>query len=182
MHAETVWCESTQQTCYRVLLQATARPASVHALAAGDAPAWLLVAATLLDGAVTLADPDHLVAADQWPFLAAHPVAAETASYILADGCRAPAYQPQLGTLEQPHLGATVLVVVAALGAGPLTLSCQGPGIPRQHELRVHGLDPAWIGLRNHWTRRFPTGVDLLLVDDHQVAALPRTTRISGGV
>ena len=43
-------------------------------------------------------------------------------------------------------------------------------------------LDPAWITLRNQWTRRFPMGVDLLLADDHHVAALPRTTRIVGGV
>ena len=135
--------------------------------------------ATLLDGAVTLADPDHLLAAEHWPFLGAPSVSVDTANYIIADGRRPPVFQPMLGTLDQPHLGATVLVVVAALGEGPLHVHCEGPGIPDQRDLCVSGLDPDWIRARNQWTRRFPMGVDLVLVDDHQVAALPRTTRTS---
>ncbi len=182
MRTDTVWNEGAQQTCYRALLQATARPASVHQLSSGEQPAWMLVAATLLDGAVTLADPDHLLASEHWPFIGAQRGTAETANYILADGSRPPEFHPHLGTLDQPHLGATVLVMVAGLGDGPLVLECQGPGIPQHRDLRVLGLDPAWITLRNQWTRRFPMGVDLLLADDHHVAALPRTTRIVGGV
>lgn len=185
MRTDTVWSDAAQQTCCRALLQATARPGTVHHLASGDQPAWMLVAATLLDGAVTLADPDHLLAAEHWPFIGAQQVSTETAAYILADGSRAPSFQPALGTLDQPHLGATVLVVVAGLGDGPLHVECQGPGIPHQHNLRLSGLDPGWISARNQWTRRFPMGVDLLLADDQHVAALPRTTRtthITGGV
>lgn len=185
MRTDTVWSDAAQQTCYRALLQATARPASVHRVSSGEQPAWMLVAATLLDGAVTLADPDHLLPAEHFPFIGAQAVSAETANYILADGSRVPAFQPMLGTLDQPHLGATVLVVVAGLGDGPLCLECQGPGIPDQRNLRLSGLDPGWISARTQWTRRFPMGVDLLLADDQHVAALTRTTRttqILGGV
>ena len=182
MRTDTVWSDAAQQTCYRALLQATARPGTVHHLASGDQPAWMLVASTLLDGAVTLADPDHLLAAEHWPFIGAQSVSAETAQYIIADGSRPPSFQPTLGTLDQPHLGATVLVVVAGLGDGPLKVECHGPGIPDQRDLRLSGLDPGWISARNQWTRRFPMGVDLLLADDQHVAALPRTTRILGGV
>lgn len=185
MRTDTVWSDAAQQTCYRTLLQATARPATVHRLSSGDKPAWMLVAATLLDGAVTLADPDHLLASEYWPFFGAQPVSTEDAAYILADGSRAPAIQPALGTLDQPHLGATVLVVVAGIGDGPLYVECQGPGIPQRRNLHLSGLDPGWISARNQWTRRFPMGVDLLLADDQHVTALPRTTRatqITGGV
>lgn len=182
MRTDTLWSENAQQTCYRALLQATARPASVRHVSSGEQPAWMLVAATLLDGAVTLADPDHLLAAEHWPFIGAQSVSADTAHYILADGSRPPTFQPTLGTLDQPHLGATVLVVVAGLGDGPLHVHCQGPGIPNQRNLRLSGLDPGWISARNGWTRRFPMGVDLLLADDQHVAALPRTTRIEGGI
>lgn len=182
MRTDSVWSETAQQTCYRALLQAMARPLTVQAVDGGERPGWLLVAATLLDGSVGMADPDHLVALEDLAFLQASPMPAERAGYLIADGSRAPRFTPTLGTLEQPHLGATVVVVVAGLGRGPGRLTGEGPGIPHQRTLDVLGLDPAWISARNRWTARFPLGVDLLLADDHQVAAIPRTTRIEGGV
>lgn len=182
MRADTIWSDTAQQACYRTLLQAMARPATVHRLAAGDRPAWLLVAATLIDGAVTLADPDRLLSGDDWAFLQAAPADVAEAAYVLADGSRAPHFSPTLGTLDQPHLGATVLVVVAHVGDGPLHLDADGPGIPARRRLDLLGLDPAWITARNRWTAPFPLGVDLLLADDERIAALPRTTRIEGGV
>jgi len=182
MRTDTVWSETSQQTCYRALLQAVARPATIQRLEPGDQPAWMLVAATLLDGAVTLADPDHLLATEHWPFIGATKVEPTEAAYIIADGSRPPHFTPQLGTLEQPHLGATILVVVAGLGDGPLCLDARGPGIASTQPLSVLGLDPGWISARNGWARRFPRGVDLLLADHLNVAALPRTTRLEGGV
>lgn len=182
MRVESIWNDTAQQACYRALLQAMARPTTVHHLAAGDRPAWLLVAATLLDGAVTLADPDRLLSADDHAFLQAESAPVEQAGYVLADGSRPPRITPTLGTLDQPHLGATVLVVVARVGDGPLHLEADGPGIPSRGRLALLGLDPAWITARNRWTARFPLGVDLLLADDERVAAIPRTTRVEGGV
>lgn len=182
MRTDTIWNDGTQQVCYRALLQAMARPATVHRLSAGERPAWVLVAATLLDGAVTLADPDHLLSQEDWNFLQVTPAPVEQAAYVLADGSRPPRFTPALGTLDQPHLGATVLLVVACIGSGPLGLEAEGPGIPQHRRLDLLGLDPAWVTARNRWTARFPLGVDLLLADDERVAALPRTTRIEGGV
>ncbi|HCW91511.1 MAG TPA: carbon-phosphorus lyase subunit PhnH, partial [Marinobacter sp.] len=43
------------------------------------------------------------------------------------------------------------------------------------------GLTSQWLAERARWNRNFPMGVDLILVDDTQVVALPRTTRIRGG-
>lgn len=182
MRTDTIWSDQAQQACYRALLQAMARPATVHALDADERPAWLLVAATLLDGAVTMADPDHLLDGDDLTFLQSAARPEDEAGYIIADGSRPPRFTPTLGTLDQPHLGATVLVVVARIGNGPLTFEAEGPGIAQRHGLALLGLDPHWITLRNQWTARFPLGVDLLLADDARVTALPRTTRIHGGV
>jgi alpha-D-ribose 1-methylphosphonate 5-triphosphate synthase subunit PhnH len=42
----------------------------------------------------------------------------------------------------------------------------------------IAGLDVEWLTWRAGWVSAFPLGVDLLLVDDTAVIALPRTTKV----
>jgi alpha-D-ribose 1-methylphosphonate 5-triphosphate synthase subunit PhnH len=115
--------------------------------------------------------------------LQAKPGASEHARYVAVDGHRAPDFQPELGSLESPEFGATLLIGVNSLGDGELSLELVGPGIDGQRNIRLAGLHPDWLTRRADWVGSFPLGVDLLLSDAHRIVALPRTTRIriSGG-
>lgn len=172
------WEPPTQQWVFRRLLEAFSYPGRVASVARPDqAPALSLILATLVDAEVALADPQGLIAADDWRRLGARREAPETAHFIVARGDLAPAFAPPLGTLESPELGATVVLRVGSLGEGsPLALS--GPGIDGATRLAVGGLDPAWLARRAVWNAAFPMGIDVILVDGTRLAVLPRTTRI----
>lgn len=81
------------------------------------------------------------------------------------------------GSDEYPDRSATVLVQVAGLRAGA-GKRLWGPGIPGERRLAVDGLpERFWGELRdNHG--RFPRGIDVVLVANEVIAALPRTTRV----
>jgi alpha-D-ribose 1-methylphosphonate 5-triphosphate synthase subunit PhnH len=96
----------------------------------------------------------------------------------VADGHRAPDFQPMLGSLESPEFGATVLVKIDCVGEGALTLELAGPGVDGRRTLCLAGLHPDWLTRRADWVGGFPLGVDLLLSDATRIVALPRTTRI----
>jgi alpha-D-ribose 1-methylphosphonate 5-triphosphate synthase subunit PhnH len=81
------------------------------------------------------------------------------------------------GSEEYPDRSATLVLQVAALGAGA-GRRLTGPGIAGEARLAVEG-PPArfWEELRaNH--ARFPRGVDVILAAPDRLAALPRTTRV----
>lgn len=173
------WMPLTQQRVFRQLMNAFAYPGRIEPLCPGaDAQGALTrILATLLDGEVSLADLDAQVSPLGWARLEVRRDVPERSNFVLARGDRAPDFQPRLGTLESPEGGATVLVRVGALGRGG-ELRLSGPGIRGERRMAVTGLDPAWIEARSQWNGAFPMGVDLILVDDRQLAALPRTTRI----
>ncbi|HEX3514561.1 MAG TPA: phosphonate C-P lyase system protein PhnH [Trebonia sp.] len=102
------------------------------------------------------------------------------------------------GTDEAPHLSATVVLDIRGCTGFPNTglpntglpntglpntglarFSARGPGIDG-----TAALSAPWAadGFADAWHRNtaiFPRGVDLLLVDEDTVAALPRTTRLT---
>lgn len=170
-----------QQAVFRQLMRAFSYPGRLQDLdiGGGAAPGSALrhVLAALVDGEVTLADPDGLLDADTLTLLEARRASPETAHFVVADGAEAPRFTPSLGTLESPERGATVVLAVADLGNGDDALHLTGPGVDGTATLRVRGLDPAWLAARSDWNAGFPLGVDLILVDARRVAALPRTTR-----
>lgn len=177
----SVWAPLLQQRTFRRLMNAFAYPGRIGSVAdiAPDSGALRLVLATLLDGETSLADPDALVAADDWQRLQVRRAPPAQALFVVARGDGVPAWEPCLGSLESPEQGATLILQVARLGEGaPLRLS--GPGIEDTRDLRIAGLDPAWLDARARWNGAFPMGVDWLLVDDARLTALPRTTRIEG--
>ncbi len=172
-----VWQPALQQRVFRRLLDCFAYPGRIASSGDSGHAALITVLATLLDSETSLADPHQRIARPDWPKLQARRASADSAAFVVADGTRAPDFCPQLGTLESPERGATVVLTVTALGEGqPLRLS--GAGIDAHSTLAVSGLHPGWIAARAGWVAAFPLGVDLILCDGARVAALPRTTRI----
>ncbi|MCL2655884.1 MAG: phosphonate C-P lyase system protein PhnH [Betaproteobacteria bacterium] len=170
---QSIWGPMAQQRVFRCLLEAFSYPGRIQS---ASLPALL---ATLGDSEISLADPDELVAADDWRRLGARREAADKANFVVARGDIDPAFQPAIGTLESPEQGATILLRVRKLGRGA-KLKLSGPGIQDAIKLAVGGLDPAWLERRAQWNAGFPMGVDFILVDGEQFAALPRTVSIAG--
>lgn len=177
------------QRAFRGLLDALARPGTVVELAAsaGTPRDWPAAMATV---ALTLIDLDTPVWLDGAAgndearrFVAFHcgcPVVGapgEAAFALVA----APHAMPRLeafrgGGEADPHTAATVVIACAAFEGGPrVTLS--GPGIDGSIDVMPDiGLPDFWAQwARNH--RRYPVGVDVLLVSGARILGLPRSVR-----
>jgi alpha-D-ribose 1-methylphosphonate 5-triphosphate synthase subunit PhnH len=173
------------QATFRALLDATARPGSVHdaggGLVAPDPldPATAAVLLTLIDGDAGLHIAADCAAARDW--LVFHcgcaPVEAIGAAAFVVSRA-----MPDLGALaagsdEGPEESATLVLQVAALGRGA-GLRLSGPGLKAPSVLHVEGL-PADFAARwadNH--ALFPRGVDLVLCAGTRLAAIPRSIRV----
>jgi len=202
MTATTIAPLSTahSQLVFRAVMEALARPGTVHRLpASGDAggpPAALLPVLALADlgtsacvlagegewadvvRAMTFAPPAGLAQARL--VAALRPVTDEELAQL------------RTGTPAAPEDGALACLSVAGLrtlpedgspagedgGDGrPLRLS--GPGIAGTTGLLVTGLPPGFAAVRRELTSGFPAGADLLLVtSDGDLVGLPRTTLI----
>lgn len=173
----TSWHPHRQQQAFRHLINAFSYPGQVINIADDDTSALTVVLATLVDGECTLADPDCLVEPGLKIRLGAQAATVEKADFVVAKGAAPLALTPRCGTLDDPHLGATVLLLVDALGKGS-GLHLTGPGIRDSQHLAVTGVDPRWWQQRAEWNALFPLGVDLILLSAHGVVAVPRTTRI----
>ena len=184
MNSSEIWSPRMQQQIFRGLLDAYSYPGRVTTCADQNITEWLAILTALVDGQTTLADPQHLLSDTWWPKLEARRAPPEQAAYILLDGSLAPELLPNLGTLEAPEAGATLLIRVDSLhrdAAGDVKLSLSGPGIRQQVVISVNGLHPAWITARNDWVANFPLGVEMVLCDVHSFVALPRSTHIAMG-
>jgi alpha-D-ribose 1-methylphosphonate 5-triphosphate synthase subunit PhnH len=181
------------QAAFRAVLAAMAEPGRIVTPAAPAAPPSPLPAA-MAAVALTLVDADTPL----WLDAAAR--AGEAPSWlrfhcgcrIVADPaeasfafCTESAAMPPMhcfatGTDEYPDGGATLVVAVHALGAGP-ALALSGPGIAGTTSLRVAGLPPGFVADRAANHRLFPRGVDTILVAGGMLAALPRSTAVAEG-
>jgi alpha-D-ribose 1-methylphosphonate 5-triphosphate synthase subunit PhnH len=180
LNIDPIWKPDNQQIHFRLLLDAMARPGLCHALniLPEEGPTVLAVLATLLDAEVTLADPHELLRRTDWPMLQAELASPEQADYVLCDGGYAPDFSPKLGSLTSPEQSATLILVVDELGHGNTHLRLTGPGIADSMSLLIGGLNTQLLELREDWVCAFPLGIDMILVDGKQVAAIPRTTKV----
>jgi len=178
MKMDAIWQADMQQKMFRLLLEAMSRPGSLQQLppALHDTPANTALLATLLDAEVTLSDRHQQLSSSDWQLLQARPAEPCSADYILCDGNKVPDFEPCLGTLSSPDESATLIIQVGCLQAGDIHLKLQGPGIQGSRDVRMAGLKSAWLTRRQHWVGAFPLGVDIFLVDNNQLLALPRTT------
>jgi alpha-D-ribose 1-methylphosphonate 5-triphosphate synthase subunit PhnH len=176
------------QSTFRAIMDATARPGTVYPLsemAASPPPLSRgagAVALTLLDQDTPVWLDAALAAQSEvayWlRFHTRAPIVSETqqaAFAILSDPERMPpSGQFAPGTPDYPDRSATLILQVDSLERGQ-TLTLAGPGIKDRCTLRATPL-PANLAEQLAVNRAlFPRGIDLLLVTQSAIAALPRS-------
>lgn len=197
MIANTLETHLTQRA-FRQVLNSFARPGTVGQIDAfpksGEAPkvpACFETAVRLfVDQVVTfsVAGPDA-ESVGRWITMQTHArqTDAAKADFVLVPceddetQCEA-LLQAKEGTLAEPEQGACVMLLCGAIAdepaAGLHCLELEGPGIEATAKLCVDQV--AWARARQLRGDEYPCGIEVLLVDrEGNVAALPRTTRIT---
>ena len=100
---------------------------------------------------------------------------------LIADAAHAPDFMRfALGTPDYPDRSTTLILQVESLSGGP-SIALKGPGIDGVQLLSARPLPEDFVRCMTDNRALFPRGVDVLLVTDDAVAAVPRSTRIEGG-
>ncbi|MGJ4931757.1 phosphonate C-P lyase system protein PhnH [Bradyrhizobium sp. HKCCYLS2038] len=180
------------QSTFRTVMEAMARPGQVMPVAdeVGRPSSMMAgvaaVALTLLDQDTPLwLDPAFASAPDVGAWLRFHTGAAivdrqDAASFaLIAESAMLPDLSSfALGTPEYPDRSTTLILQVPSLSRGR-TFHLRGPGISRTTSLTVI-LEPADLFDRLSINEQlFPRGIDVILVDDRSLVAIPRTTRLA---
>jgi alpha-D-ribose 1-methylphosphonate 5-triphosphate synthase subunit PhnH len=181
------------QSSFRAIMEAMARPGTIGALTEPvSAPlpfsrAAAIVALTLCDQDTPLWLDARLASPDIAYWLRFHtgaPIVGEpqrAAFAFLAEPQNAPGFDAfALGTAEYPDRSATVVLQVESLEDGP-AVTLRGPGIKGQSTVRALSLPPDFTSRLAANRALFPMGVDLLLVTDNAIVALPRSVQVVGG-
>jgi alpha-D-ribose 1-methylphosphonate 5-triphosphate synthase subunit PhnH len=182
----------SSQAVFRSVMNALARPGSVHSIAeAVKAPSLMMPATAAV--ALALFDHDTSVWLGQdfageadmasWlRFQTGAPLiadASQAAFALIAKGAALPDFGIfSLGTPEYPDRSTTLVVQVETLTTGDeLTLS--GPGIQGTSSLRAGPLPQDFVARMQANRALFPLGIDLLLVSGNDLVALPRSTHVT---
>jgi alpha-D-ribose 1-methylphosphonate 5-triphosphate synthase subunit PhnH len=181
------------QWVFRRVLEAMAHPGRVVRVdpvldpPAPLGPASAAVCLTLLDFETPLWLDPATRSADAIEWLAFHcgaPIVAEPAAArfaLIADPSAMPPLDAfEAGTDAMPDRSATLVIQVESLTAGR-GVRLTGPGIRDVAALEIRGVqDDFWTAVRAN-AGRFPRGVDIVVVEGPQLAALPRTVRVGAG-
>lgn len=166
---------------FRAVMEAMARPGTLHNVAGALPPDGLSVAAgaailTLCDADTGVHLAGHADRDDIRGWIAFH----TGAPIVDAGNCDfavgvwsalAPLETYKIGTPEYPDRSATLIVEGDALAQNGATLS--GPGIKDRAQLSLPETEPFQ---RN--ARQFPLGLDFIFTSGAQLAALPRSTQV----
>ncbi|MEM9872133.1 MAG: phosphonate C-P lyase system protein PhnH [Pseudomonadota bacterium] len=166
---------------FRGIMQAMARPGRIETVSGVSPPAPLSIAAGTI--VMTLCDPEtglHLTGAHDTPavrdwitFHTGAPfVDASDAAFVLGTWAEIELDTLPLGTADYPDRSATVIVEQDAVRAHGATL--RGPGIKDTAELNLPDIA---IFQRN--AAQFPLGLDFFFTHGAQLAALPRSTKVT---
>ena len=181
------------QQCFRALLNAMARPGSIHNLPTPvESPAGWTAAMTAI--ALCLLDQDTPVWLDP-PAATAQATAhlrfhcgcpivesSQDATFAVVSSAKTapPLHELSIGDAQYPERSATLLLSVAEFSGGkPLCWS--GPGIESTADIAPRGLPAGFV---RQWADNhalYPSGVDVLLIAGSQVIGLPRGIAIEEG-
>ena len=180
------------QSTFRSVMDAMARPGSIQRIAAvAGAPGAMMRGAAAM--ALTLFDHDTPVwldplmsgTADVTKWLKFHTGAPVTANSsicsfaMIGDPRALPALDRfALGSNEYPDRSTTLILQVESLTQGA-AFELRGPGIDGTAVLQA-AVQPADLFERLEINQTlFPRGIDVVLVADDAIAAIPRTTRLA---
>lgn len=179
------------QSVFRAVMDAMARPGSIHEVADLCTPPAPLTASaaaiisTLADAETPVwLDPPlaHSEAVRDW--IVFHTGAAVTTHQDEAGFALVAAPQGlaalngfSLGTQEYPDRSTTLILQVSDMAAGE-TLVLEGPGVKVTTSIAPAPMPPHFAAQWRDNRAGFPRGVDLILAGPGCVAALPRTTRL----
>src|SRR5882672_2463352 len=179
------------QSTFRSVMDAMARPGTVQRIAAvAGAPAPMMrgtaaIALTLFDHDTPVwLDPRMAATSDATKWLKFHtsaPVIADSSisSFaLIGDASALPRLDRfSFGSNEYPDRSTTLILQVESLTQGP-TLELRGPGIDGIAALRA-AVRPTDLFERLQINQTlFPRGIDVVLVADDEIVAIPRTTRL----
>jgi len=181
------------QSTFRSVMDAMARPGSVQRIAAqAGTPARMMRGAAAI--ALTLFDHDTPIWLDaamsdvaRWiKFHTSAPVVADStiASFaLIGDAENLPALDHfAFGSNEYPDRSTTLILQVDSLTQGP-AFELKGPGIDGSAVLQTMIRPRDLFGRLAINEALFPRGIDVVLVHDDTIVAIPRTTRlIASGV
>lgn len=181
------------QSTFRAIMEAMARPGTIQRISASvGMPAPLMRGAAAI--ALTLFDHDTPVWLDarmtetnlvaRWlrfhtgASMVANPLASQFA--LVGDGNALPDLDRfSFGTNEYPDRSTTLVLQVESLTEGP-EYRLSGPGIDGSAILRATVAPEDLFDRLAMNEAQFPRGIDLVLVHDDAVVAIPRTTRLVG--
>ena len=180
------------QATFRTVMDAMARPGSVHRLAGVAAPAPLspsaaAIALTLLDYETPFWLDARLAAAPEVArFISFHSGAQLTAdpaaaafAFVAAPAAMPPFATFAQGSAEYPDRSTTLVLQVAHLAEGA-GLMLRGPGIAGARRLAASPLPADFLAQFAENRARLPRGVDILLAANDAVAGLPRSLNVEG--
>ena len=182
------------QSTFRSVMDAMARPGSVQRIASvAGTPAGMMRGTAAL--ALTLFDHDTPIWLDsamsatpdvaRWlKFHTSAPVVADSsiASFALVgDAQNLPALDRfAFGSNEYPDRSTTLILQVESLADGAI-VELQGPGIDGSAALRASIQPHDLFGRLAINATLFPRGIDVVLVHDDSIVAIPRTARLVRG-
>lgn len=185
------------QSAFRKILFAMSRPGEIVPLreeakciegVATVDPTLALVAIVLLDSETSfgvVSDAAQSIATVISRLTYARQQSCDAADFVFALGgpadYAAAIRSVKIGTLVDPHLGATVLLRIRAITEEG-SLALRGPGIDGERRIGFSDSPLEWLGARQLKCADYPVGVDLMIFDGvGNFCALPRTTRIAEG-
>jgi alpha-D-ribose 1-methylphosphonate 5-triphosphate synthase subunit PhnH len=179
------------QSTFRSVMDAMARPGSVqHIVAAAGTPAPMMrgsaaIALTLFDHDTPIwLDPLMSETSDVAKWLKFHtsaPVVQDSSIChfaLIGDGSALPGFDRfSFGSGEYPDRSTTLILQVESLTEG-VTFELRGPGIDGTAVLQA-AIQPSDLFDRLAINEAlFPRGIDVVLVCDDAIVAIPRTTRL----
>lgn len=188
---------AVSQQVFRAIMDAFARPGTVHRLPVEVLPASVPAAVLPVLALADIMTPISPLASDDpedsdavthavdtiGRVVGARVVAVPQARYALALAESSEMSELSVGTHWSPEMAATLVQRVGTIrvAGGESRWLLSGPGIPKDAPvvLSVDGLSERFVAAREQLVSDYPAGIDSILIsDDGTIIALSRTTRI----